>query len=229
MFRYGQFCPISKAVEVLGERWTLLVIRELLLGNTQFNQLQRALPRMSPTTLSKRLTELQETALIVRRPISGQQAYEYQLTPAGRELYPVILQLGEWGMRWARGQMSDADLDVGMLMADIQRRIDPSQLPSGRTALRFKFTDLEKYADWWVEIQDDDVALCLDDPGHDIDVYFTTDLRTMTEIWMGDLSIREARTKGKLKIVGPPVYLKNPQAWLRLHAMSGIRPARTSG
>jgi hypothetical protein len=157
------------------------------------------------------------------------RAYEYQLTPAGRELYPVILQLGEWGMRWARGQMSGADLDVGMLMADIQRRIDPIQLPSGRTVLRFKFTDLEKYADWWVEIQDDDVALCLDDPGHDIDVYFTTDLRTMTEIWMGDLSIREARTNGKLKIVGPPVYLKNPQAWLRLHAMSGIRPARTSG
>ena len=228
MFSYGQFCPISKAMEVLGERWTVLVLRELLLGNTQFNQLQRALPRISPTTLSKRLAELQESGLIVRKRTPGQQGYEYRLTAAGRELYPVIVQLGEWGMRWARGQMSELDLDVGMLMADVQRRIDLSKLPTGQTVLRFKFTDLPKYADWWVKINEDEVDLCLEDPGHDIDVYFTADLRCMIEVWMGDTSIKDAQAKGRLKIVGSPIYMKNLQAWLRLHVMSGIRPGSRS-
>ncbi len=229
MFSYGQFCPISKAMEVLGERWTVLIIREFLLGNTQFNQLQRALPRISPTTLTKRLAELQESGLVVRKRMLGQQGYEYRLTAAARDLYPIIIQLGEWGMRWARGQMSELDLDVGMLMADVQRRIDPSKLPTGPTVLRFKFTDLPKYADWWVKIEDDEVDLCLEDPGHDIDVYFTSDLRTMIEVWMGDISIRDAELESRLKIVASPTYRKNLQAWLPLHMMSGIRPARQVG
>ncbi len=229
MFSYGQFCPISKAMEVLGERWTVLIIREFLLGNTQFNQLQRALPRISPTTLTKRLAELQESGLVVRKRMPGQQGYEYRLTAAARDLYPVIIQLGEWGMRWARGQMSELELDVGMLMADVQRRIDPSKLPTGPTVLRFKFTDLPKYADWWVKIEDDEVDLCLEDPGHDIDVYFTSDLRTMIEVWMGDISIRDAELESRLKIVASPTYRKNLQAWLPLHMMSGIRPARQVG
>ena len=152
--------------------------------------------------------------------------FPYRLTAAARELYPVIVQLGEWGMRWARGQMSELDLDVGMLMEDVQRRIDPSKLPTGQTVLRFKFTDLPKYADWWVKIDDDEMDLCLEDPGHDIDVYFTSDLRTMIEVWMGDISIKDAELQSRLKIVAPPTYRKNLQAWLPLHGMAGIRPAR---
>lgn len=226
MFRYGQFCPVAKALEVLGERWSILVVRELLLGNTQFNRLHRALPRISPTTLSKRLAELEAHELIVRKRIPGQQGFEYQLTAAGRELYPAIVQLGEWGMRWARGRMSDGELDVGMLMADIERRVDGSKLPSGQTVLRFRFTDLDEFADWWVKIDGDEVELCLDDPGYDVDVYFTSNLRTMVEVWMGDVAISQARATGRLKIVGRSAYLRNLREWFRLHMLSGIRPAK---
>jgi DNA-binding HxlR family transcriptional regulator len=225
MFRYGQFCPISKALEVLGERWTLLVVRELLLGSTQFSELQRALPRVSPTTLSKRLMELQEAGLVVRKRVHGGEGHEYQLTAAGRELHPLLLGLGEWGMKWARGQMADAELDVGILMADIERRIDHRQLPSGRTVLRFKFTDLARYADWWVKIEDGEVELCLEDPGDEVDVYFTGSLRTMTEVWMGDVTLDQARQGGRLKIVGATAYLRNLPDWFPLHVLSGIRPA----
>ena len=225
MFRYGQFCPISKAVEVVGERWALLIMRELLLGRTQFNQLQHALPRISPTTLSKRLAELQAGDLIVRKRAPGQLGHRYELTAAAREFWPVLSSLGEWGMRWARGRMRNDELDVGMLMGDVQRRVDTRLLPGGLTVLRFKFTDLDEYADWWVKIDGDEADLCLEDPGFDVDVYFTTDLRTMTEVWMGDRSLAQARASGKLKIVGRNVYLKNLRSWLRLHSLASIRPA----
>jgi DNA-binding HxlR family transcriptional regulator len=224
MFRYGQFCPVSKAAEVLGERWSLLVIRELLMGRTQFNQLQHALPKISPTTLSKRLSDLQEYGLIVRKRVSRQQSHEYLLTPAGRELYPLMMELAQWGMRWVRGRMRDDELDVGMLMCDIQRRFDPAKLPSGRTVLKFEFTDLDRYAQWWI-IADDEVDLCLDDPGHDIDVTFRSDLRTLTEVWMGDLALKRALATRKLRIMGPSSYLKSLHDWFPLHTLAAIRPS----
>jgi DNA-binding HxlR family transcriptional regulator len=137
MIQYSQFCPVSKTAEVLGEKWTLLIVRELVLGATRFSQIQRAIPRISPTVLNKRLAELQTHGVIVRKRIPEQKGFEYQLTESGRELYPLILQMAQWGMRWARRTMSDDELDVELLMADIQRRIDPSKLPGGRTVLKF--------------------------------------------------------------------------------------------
>ena len=225
MFRYGQFCPVSKAAEVLGERWSLLVLRELLQGRTQFNQLQHALPKISPTTLSKRLADLQEQGLIVRKRLSRQQGHEYRLTPAGRELYPLMMELAQWGMRWVRGRMRDDELDVGMLMCDVQRRIDPAQLPSGRTVLKFEFTDIDKGSEWWI-IADEEVDLCLDDPGHEIDVVFRSDLRTMTEVWMGDVTLKRALASRKLKVLGPSTYLRSLPAWFPLHALSATRPGK---
>jgi DNA-binding HxlR family transcriptional regulator len=225
MFRYGQFCPVSKAAEVLGERWSLLVLRELLLGRTQFNQLQRALPKISPTTLSKRLSALQKHGLVVRKRAPRQQAHEYRLTPAGRELYPLMMQLAEWGMRWVRGRMRDDELDVSALMCDVQRRLDPGRFPDGRTVLQFEFTDIDEYADWWVIVCDDDVDLCLEDTGYEVDVLFTSDLRTLTEVWMGDLPIKRALASRKLKVNGAATYLRNLHAWFPLHALSATRPA----
>jgi DNA-binding HxlR family transcriptional regulator len=224
MIEYSQFCPVSKTAEVLGEKWTLLIVRELVLGATRFCQIQRAIPRISPTVLNKRLAELQAQGVIVRKRIPEQRGFEYQLTESGRELYPVILQMAQWGMRWARSTMSDDELDVELLMADIQRRIDPSKLPGGRTVLKFTYTDLDNFAEWWVKISDRNVELCLDDPGDEVDVYFTTNLRTMTEVWMGDLSLKKAQADGRLKIVGPSTLLRNINSWFPLYLYADIRP-----
>ena len=123
MPEYGQFCPVAKASDIIGERWTVLILRELLLGTTRYNDFQRALSRISPTLLSKRLKMLEEKGLVIRkRPARGRN-YEYHLTACGRELEPMIEMLAVWGMRWARGQMTDADLDVEFLMWDFQRRL----------------------------------------------------------------------------------------------------------
>lgn len=227
--KYGQFCPVSKAAEILGEKWTLLIIRELLQGATRFSQIQRSLARISPTLLNKRLDTLQHYGVIVRRRMAEKRGTEYQLTEAGRELYPIILQTAEWGMRWARGNMSDDELDVDLLMSDIQRRIDPEKLPGGQTVIKFLFTDLDRYGSWWIKVNDGEVDLCTENPGTEVDIHITSDLRTLTEVWMGDLSINKAKTSRKLKIVGPSAWLKNISSWLGLHRYAHIRPAGKSG
>lgn len=225
MLDYGQFCPVSKAAEILGEKWTLLIIRELLLGATRFNQIQRGLSKISPTILNKRLNTLRKQGLIVHKRIPEQRGYEYRLTEAGRELYPIVMKMAEWGMRWARGQMTDKELDVQLLMSDIQRRINTEKLPSGQMVIRFLFTDLDHYNEWWIKIQNKEVDLCTENPGNEVDVYVTCDLRTMTEVWMGDISIQQARSDNRLKIVGSSVYVKNIQSWLGLYLLAEIRPA----
>jgi DNA-binding HxlR family transcriptional regulator len=226
VIEYSQFCPLSKAAEVLGEKWTLLIVRELVLGATRFNQIQHGIPRISPTVLTARLAELAQRGVILRRRIPEQKGYEYRLTESGRELLPLLMKMSEWSMRWVRRGIVDEELDVEYLMADIQRRIDTSKLPDGRTTLKFTYTDLDEFAEWWVKIDERKIELCLDDPGYEVDVFFTTDLKTMTEVWMGDLALRKAQADRRLKIVGLSALLRNLGAWFPLHVHAGIRPAR---
>ena len=143
MKKYGQFCPVAKSAEIMGNPWSLLIVRELLLGSSQFNILQKGLPRISPTVLNTRLKELEEHGVLIKRRLNGQRGHEYRLTAAGREFSAVIEALAVWGMRWARDEMGADDLDVMFLMFDIQRRIDTAALPDGETVLCFTFTDLE--------------------------------------------------------------------------------------
>jgi len=225
MLEYGQFCPVSKAADILGGKWTLLIVRELLLGATRFNQIQRAISKVSPTVLNKRLATLRKHGIIIHKRIPEQRGYEYQLTEAGRELYPIVLKTAEWGMRWARGQMTDKELDVQLLMSDVQRRINPTKLPGGQTIIKFLFTDLDHYNKWWVKIQNNEVDLCAENPGNEVDVYVTSDLRTLTEVWMGDLPIEQARSEDRLKIIGPSEYTNNIRSWLGLYLLADIRPS----
>lgn len=224
-FRYGQFCPIAKAAEVLGERWTILLIRELLLDNSRYSGLQRALSQISPTLLTKRLKQLQECGLVVRQAVRGQRRAEYQLTPAGRELQPIVMGLGQWGMKWARGQMNDSELDVQMLMVDFSRRIDRTKLPDGRVVIEFNLPGLPKFARWWIVIEPDgERELCVDHPGHRSDVQIRVSLRTIAEIWAGDTDIRTATRNGRLHVTGEPGLVRSLSAWLRPSALAHVRP-----
>lgn len=228
--KYGQLCPIAKAAEILGERWTILIIRELLLGTTRFTDFQRALSQLSPTLLSRRLTQLQDAGLVIRKPVAGGQRAEYHLTAAGQELKPVVLGMGEWGMRWARGQMSDDELDVEMLMYDFSRRIDTTQLPTGRTIVRFEFPNLDTFRDWWVVVEaTGDRQLCLHEPADADDVRIRADLRVMAEVWAGDTDVRAARRDGRLQVSGHPVLTRTVGAWLRPGLLAHIRPVQASG
>ncbi|MFL7794222.1 MAG: winged helix-turn-helix transcriptional regulator [Anaerolineae bacterium] len=223
---YGQFCPIAKAMEILGERWTLLIVRELLMGSRRFSELQRGLGLISPTILTKRLNELTDGGLILRKRIPGQRGYEYFPTEMCRQLLPVLVQIGEWGMRWARGNMRDSDFDVELLMLYLERSVQPDKLPADENVVRFTFTDLETFRDWWLIVTREKTELCVRDPGKDVDVYFTVDLRTMVDVWMGDTSYRDATRTGRLKVVGPPALTRDVKTWLAPSIFAGIPSAR---
>lgn len=222
--KYGQFCPVSRAAEVLGERWTILIIRELLSGASRFNDIQRGLSQISPALLTKRLTQLQDCGLVIKKTLPKQRRTEYYLSLAGRELEPIVLGMAEWGMRWARGQMTDDELDVQLLMSDLNRRLDRTKLPGGRTVIRFVFTGLPKFAHWWIVLGGEENELCVEHPGSEADVTLQSDLRTMTEIWAGDLMIAVARKAGRLSAQGDPDLVRTLSQWLRPGMYAHVRP-----
>jgi len=212
---YGQFCPIAKATEILGEKWTILIIRELLMGASRFNELQRGLGDISPALLTSRLKSLEAQGMIARRRLPGQKGFEYHPTESCKALLPVLVSLGEWGLTWARNNLIDADFDVEFLMLYLERSIDTTKMIGDQSVIRFKFTDLKEQADWWVVINGSQVDLCLKDPGRDVDVYFTCAVRTMHDVWMGDRTYAEAVQSGDLIIQGEPALTRNVKAWLR--------------
>ncbi len=226
MTSYGQFCPVSKATEIIGEKWTLLIMRELLLGTCRFNDFQRSMNRISPTVLNKRLKFLEQTGIILKKRISGQKGFEYRLTPMGKELEPVVEQLAIWGQRWARGQMADEELDVELLMWDIHRSIKTDSLPDGETVLSFTFNDLQRYKRWWLIVAGDDVDLCTEDPGKDVDLYIASDVRTMVEVWLGDRDLKAALRSEKILVTGSRHLVRSMTDWFRLSSYAEVRPAQ---
>ncbi len=214
MTDYGQFCPVAKASELLGERWVLLILRELLLGTHRYSDFQRALSRISPSMLTKRLRQLQQAGIVVRKNASGAKSRDYYLTPAGKELASVIEHLATWGMRWARGQLTDDELDVEFLMWDIQRRLQTDRLADGETVLCFIFDDITRFGSWWLVVRDGEVDLCTENPGKDVDLYITSSLVNLVRIWEGDVDIKQALREGTLKTQGSQQLTRTLPDWL---------------
>ncbi len=220
---YGQFCPVAKATELIGEKWTLLILRELLLGTTRFNGFQRAMSRMSPTLLAKRLRHLEECGIIIRKKLSGQKGYEYRLTAAGKELSPLIEVVAVWGMRWARGQLTHDELDVEFLMQELQRRLQTGHLPDGETVICLIFNELTKHKTWWLLVDGDVVDLCTEDPGKDVDLYINSSVRTMIEVWEGDVDMRTALRNGSVKAHGLRHLIRTMPEWFGVCLYKDVR------
>jgi DNA-binding HxlR family transcriptional regulator len=222
---YGQFCPISKAVEILGDKWTLLIVRELLMGGRRYSELQRGLSQISPTMLSKRLDSLERYGLVLKKKIQNQKGYEYFPTRSCSELLPIIKSLGDWGMRWAQSNLTEKDYDVELLMLYLQRSVIPENLVGDETVIRFKFTDIKEFPDWWMVVENNKVDLCTNDPGKDVDVYFTTTVKTMVDVWMGWSTYRKAIAQDELKLVGPKALINNVSTWMEDSIYAEAAPA----
>lgn len=225
MPEYGQFCPVAKASDIIGERWTVLILRELLLGTTRYNDFQRALSRISPTLLSKRLKMLEGKGLVVRKRPPGARSYEYHLTACGRELEPIIEHLAVWGMRWARGQMTDVELDVEFLMWDLQRRLQTDRLPDGETVLCFEFDDLERFSTWWLVAGQGQVDLCSENPGKDVDLYIRSSVRNLAEVWRGDVPMAKALRSKAIQTHGNVHLARTIQEWLGICLYADVAAA----
>jgi DNA-binding HxlR family transcriptional regulator len=212
---YGQFCPIAKATEILGEKWTILIIRELIMGARRFNELQRGLGDISPALLAARMKSLEAQGMVARRRAPGQRSHEYFPTEASQALLPALVALGEWGLLWARHNVTPADLDIELLMLYLERSVDPTKLVGSQSVIQFRFKDLPGQQDWWLVVKDQKVDLCLVDPGRDVDIYFFCTVRTMHDVWMGDRSYSDAMQAGDLIVEGEPALMRNIRSWLK--------------
>lgn len=218
---FGQFCPVALASEVLTQRWTLLVIRELLAGSTRFNDIRRGVPRISATLLKARLQSL-EHAEIVKRRKSGNGAFEYVLTEAGRELRPVVFGIGQWGQRWAR-DIKPEDLDPGWLVWNVHRRLNPTAMPPGRTTIHIEFSDGPRNARYfWLVSQYGHVEVCLKNPGYAVDLTVRTTVRVLAETWRGIRSVRQEIRSGAIALEGKAALRKAFPDWLLRSAYASI-------
>jgi DNA-binding HxlR family transcriptional regulator len=221
---YKQFCPLAMATEVLCTRWTMVLIREFIAGSTRFNDLRRGVPKMSPTLLSRRLKELEKAGVIERKVLQSEKGvFEYHLTTAGRELSGVVEALGMWGQKWVGSASSLKNLDPSLLMWDMRRNLNPTPLPKRRTVIQFLYSDLPaSQSHWWLVVEGKgNVDLCWSDPGFEIDLYVTTELRTMTSIWMGLTTVEKERSK--IKLSGHQGIIKSMQTWLGLSPFANVR------
>jgi len=218
---YGQFCPVAMAAETLCTRWTMVVVREMVAGSTRFNDLRRGVPRMSPSLLSQRLKELEAAGIVIRAPAPEDPAVqEYRLTEAGRDLQSVVEAFGLWGQKWVETQATLNNLDPSLLMWDMRRNLDPTPLPAHRTVVCFSYPELsEARRHWWLVVDPTaDIDLCSSDPGYEVDLWVTTDLRTMTAIWMGIAKLGDVRDK--IQLDGDPAMARTMQTWLGLSTFS---------
>src|SRR5262245_7423115 len=216
---YGQFCPIAQAAEVLTERWTPLVLRELALtGSRRFNDIQRGVPLMSSSLLTKRLRQLEQAGIVERRPIADGKGNEYHLTTAGEELGPVLAQIGIWSERWLRRPVFEETPDTGLLMWWVRGTVNTAELPADRTVIYFYFRGApEKLRHFWLVLPDAD--LCLTDPGFGVDVSVETDPKSLTAVWVGDLTLTDALRRGDITLTGRRQLVRSFTKWFGLHPL----------
>jgi DNA-binding HxlR family transcriptional regulator len=215
---YKQFCPVAMAAEVLCTRWTMVVLREMMAGSTRFNDLRRGVPRMSPALLSQRLKELEDAGVVERKRGGESGLYEYHLTHSGRELEPIITAFGTWGQRWVTTKVTLENLDVQLLMWDMRRSLDTQPMPKRRVTIQFLFSGVpQKQRIWWLIVTPrEGTDLCAVDPGHEVDLYVASDLKSMTAIWMGLDTVRAAVRDERVKLTGDRGLAADMQTWLGL-------------
>lgn len=224
----GSLCPAMASAELLGDKWTLLLLREMFLGTTRFNGFQKAIPRMSPSILSKRLKTLEAAEIIIRKaPLSG-QATEYKLTRSGRELGPIVENMAVWGMRWRKRSIAAQDCDIGGFMWDFHRTLNTDGLPDGATVILVQIADRSDLNHWWVIANGQTVDLCTKDPGHDVDIYLTATQANLVAIWLGDISVSEAIETQAAFLDGPRHLVHSAQDWMALSPMVAVRPAASN-
>lgn len=225
---YSQFCPVAKGAEIFNERWTPLIIREMMCGSKRFNDFKRGNPMMSPSLLSQRLKFLEEAGVIEKKTGKGESA-EYFLTQSGNDLGEVVTRLGLWGLKWARSRLTSDDYDPQLLMWDIRRRIDVSEFPSRKVVISFMFQDMpsNKRA-YWLVVDHGDADLCIKYPGFDVDLAFVTTSKVMADVWMGYSTMKKEIRNKKLVLNGAKELKASVDDWFSYSLFSNPQALRES-
>lgn len=229
---YGQYCPIARATEIVCERWTPLILRELMSGSCHFNEISAGVPLMSRALLIKRLKELETAGIITRETKTSGQGSRYLLTPAGEALRPVIEQMGTWATYWTSDRISLEQLDDRLLMWALRRGVNLKAVPPTKIVLQFDLRGLpkekRKERSYWMVIEQERVDVCLKDPGFEVDVVIYADLSAFTHVVMGYDPLDQALQEGSIVFEGPQEYVKQLPVWLYLKGerryLSGLAP-----
>jgi DNA-binding HxlR family transcriptional regulator len=221
MAEYRQFCPVARASEVFADRWTPLIVRELLAGSRHFNDIERGLPGISRSLLVSRLRHLEDRGVVARERRRQPARIEYTLTEAGRDLQRVIERLGEWGVRWAFGEPKIEELDPGVLVWKMHQRVDRSRLPPGRTVVEFDFTG-RRGRRLWLVLTPQEVSVCLKPPGFDTDVTVRSDLAFFYRVWLGAIDYASATRGGAVRVEGPAALVRDLPRWFMWSPMAPI-------
>jgi DNA-binding HxlR family transcriptional regulator len=227
MSGYNQFCPVARACEVLTDRWTPLVLRELLLGSHHFNELRKGVPLMSRSLLATRLRQLEDAGVVQSEPKANGRGRAYYLTPAGEQARAIIDQLAVWGDQWLKSPLQPSDMDVNLLMWDVHRCLEVQDLGRRQVVVKFIFRNLPRaqrqMATWWLIVTRDQVDLCITNPGHDVAVTLRADLPTFMQFWVGRAAWNESLKRGLFEVEGSRDDASAFAEWLGARPPLGFR------
>lgn len=222
---FGQFCPVAVACEIFAERWTPIILRELLSGSHRFNELHRHMPLMSRALLAHRLRALEEAGVIRSTLPQKGRAREYHLTESGEEFRAAVEALGTWGQRWTV-RVQPKNLNAGILMWNVRRRTALDKLPARRVVAAFQFRGLPASHrgahKFWLILERSGCDLCLSDPGYEVELYVDADLAAMSRVWLGDMSLATALREKKLRLSGTPSAIREFPVWLPVSHYAGV-------
>jgi len=227
MTKYGQYCPIARSVEILGDRWTLLIIRDLLGGKHHFNELERGLPGIPRALLANRLRQLQRVGVLERQVDVDGRKTRYELTQAGQELSQVVETLTHWGAKWAFGEPDTTELDPILLLWWMRDRVYLERLPRRRVVVEFAFHGPRRYT-YWLVLQPTDVSICLKHPGFDVDVLVKADLAALYKVWLGRMTFTEAVRERQVELDTIPSLARNFPRWFAWSPVSDAVRAETN-
>ena len=218
---YGQFCPVAMAAELLATRWTLVLLGEMLAGSTRFNEIRLGVPKMSSALLAKRLKQLEAAGVIFH--CEGR----YGLTPAGLDLAPIIQGLGRWALCWVDSDCSLSQLDVRLLMWNMRRNLRTEPMPARKATIEFHYPELpsKERRYWLIVAPNSPVDLCSIDPGYEVDVLVTADLRSMTSAWMGMSDFSAELGAGRIAVDGDAGLAASFVTWI---GRSGLAPSQSA-
>ncbi len=220
MTKYGQYCPVARAVEILGDRWTVLIVRDLIYGARHFNALERGLPGIPRAVLTNRLKRLKQAGIIERVEESGSQKVSYSLTPAGWALTPIMDALSDWGAKWVFGEPEESELDPVLLLWWMHSRVYRERLPKQRVVVEFDFREARP-ARFWLVLTPEDVSVCMTHPGFDVNILVTAELKSFYQVWLGRIEFMDALRSEKIQLDAMPAFIRDFPGWFMLSPMVG--------
>lgn len=225
MTGHADYCPISMCVEILGDRWTPLVIRELMVGASGFNEIHRGIPRISRSLLAQRLRILEREGLVDRRPGPPGRPGHYVLTDSGEAITPIVWAMGHWAAEWVFGDPSEEDCDGLSLIWRLHQHAVPANLPADRTVVHVVTTGAGA-AEGWLVVDRSGVTVCRDDQGLDVDLAVEADTGQLHRWLVGLVPFRTLVADGHVRLLGPSRLARAFPGWFDMSLFAeGLRRA----